>query len=320
MKTGKILLFTLTAVLAFASISGCKAAIDKNITISAEELDSEVQKTKTGLERQGYEITDTIMEEFEKDVLKQMIENQIFLRLIKSEKFELEEGLLDEEIETIIAGFPSEEEFYSTIANDGFTKDSFREEFGNSLLQQKYKDEVVGVDVEAKEEEIQAFYDDNPEYFKTEESATASHILIEIGADFTESQKNDAKKQIESILKKAKSGDDFAELAKEYSEGPSSVNGGSLGEFSRGQMVAPFEEAAFALNPGEISEVVETQFGFHIIKLFEKSTSSWVPFEQVSMQISDHLVSLKTEEEIRKKIDKARDRFELDIPFELTWE
>lgn len=322
MKIRSRIFLTFFAVFGFTLFAGCGAgnSNDYKISISMEQLDQEVQRTKTDLEGRGYFVPD--VEAFKPEVLKQMIETEILMRIIKAEKIKLEKGFLDSEIESIIAQyFESEEDFYSYIAGQGFTKESFREDYEKSLIQKRYYDEIISVKVEVTDNEIQTFYDEHPEYFQKEESVVASHILVEVGADFTEAQKRDAMSRIKDILAKARRGEDFAGLAREYSEGPSSVDGGDLGEFTRGQMVPEFEEAAFALDPGEISDVVETQYGYHIIKLFEKNPASVMPLDdEIFSQIQAYLVDNKAQIEMDTLIDNERPKYKLDIPIEVTWE
>jgi parvulin-like peptidyl-prolyl isomerase len=109
----------------------------------------------------------------------------------------------------------------------------------------------------------------------------ARHILLGIKADDTDVAIQDKRKKIEEILSEATSGGDFALLAQQHSEGPSSVRGGDLGFFRRGEMVPPFDSAAFALEVGDISGVVETRFGYHIIKVEERRDGRILDFDEV---------------------------------------
>ena len=114
--------------------------------------------------------------------------------------------------------------------------------------------------------QVSGFYQENIENFKESEQVKARHILIKVAPEAAEAEVEAARKQILAILDKEKSGADFAELAKEFSQGPSNSMGGDLGWFKRGSMVKEFEDVAFALKPGQVSEPVKTRFGFHLIK------------------------------------------------------
>ena len=116
------------------------------------------------------------------------------------------------------------------------------------------------------DDQIAEFYQDNLEKFKVKEQVKARHILIKVADDAAPEEVEKARAEISAVLVEVNAGGDFAELAKKYSQGPSNSMGGDLGWFGRGAMVKPFEEVAFALTPGSVSEPVRTQFGFHLIK------------------------------------------------------
>ena len=160
-------------------------------------------------------------------------------------------------------------------------------------------------------QDVRRYYDQNGEQFSTPEQIKASHVLIKTeGKDEAE-----ARKTAEEVLAKAKGGADFAALAKQYSEDESNkATGGDLGFFGRGAMVKEFEDVAFALEPGQISDVVKTQFGYHVIKLVEKKAGETRAFEQVRAQIEDQLKweraqqqAQATAEEIEGDLDTAAD-------------
>ena len=146
------------------------------------------------------------------------------------------------------------------------------------------------------DEEMQAFYEENKSAMTSPAAVTASHILIEDTEHTAEKRA-----EMQSILDKANGGEDFAELAKQYSADGSAGDGGSLGTFAQdGQMVAEFEAAAFALEPGQISDIVETQFGFHIIKVSEKFPEEQLPIDDfkddIIVAICDQKATLQLEE------------------------
>jgi len=148
--------------------------------------------------------------------------------------------------------------------------------------------------------EIEDYYQKHIKEYQEPEQVRARHILIKPDSD-----KKAAKAKIEGILKEIKAGKNFEELAKKYSACPSKTQGGDLGFFSRGRMVKPFEDAAFNLKLGEISDIVETQFGFHIIKLEERKEARTIPLSEVKESIKDIIYHQKAKEEA-EKIAKAK--------------
>jgi len=156
-----------------------------------------------------------------------------------------------------------------------------------------FKDEVIEKDP-ITEEELQEYYELYMFYFTTPLTLQASHILI-MDPDHTPEKRA----EIEAILERLNEGEDFAALAMEYSEDGSAENGGDLGEFTQGQMVAPFEEAAMALEIGEISGIVETEFGFHIILLTGKTEEGTQTIEEAN----DQLVELISGDRLNDALD-----------------
>ena len=169
----------------------------------------------------------------------------------------------------------------------------------NNFIEKRFSAKAAATETEARK-----FYDENLEqYFKKPETARASHILISIDEKASPEDRNKAKEKSEALLKRVKGGEDFAALAKSDSSCPSSSQGGDLGTFTRGQMVPAFESAAFALKPGEVSGVVETQFGYHIIKLTNKQESATEKFENVKEKIAEALKREKIQQELSGFID-----------------
>ncbi len=142
-------------------------------------------------------------------------------------------------------------------------------------------------------EEIKQYYDDNPEAFQQPETVSARHILFKVKQDADAETVEAARQKAVEVMEKARAGEDFAELAKTYSEGPSKDKGGQLGEFQRKDMVAPFSDAAFALAVGEISDPVKTQFGWHIIKKEAHNPAATLPLEAAATEITDKLKDQK---------------------------
>jgi peptidyl-prolyl cis-trans isomerase D len=147
-----------------------------------------------------------------------------------------------------------------------------------------FKDRVT-----VSQQEIKEYYDYNMDSFKIPAKICARHILFRLKENATKVEAAKVRKKAEAVLKMARAGKDFAKLAKKYSEGPTGKSGGDLGCFSKGKMVKPFEEAAFKLKKGEISDLVKTRFGYHIIKVKDVRAARTKSLDEVRSQIEDSL-------------------------------
>lgn len=150
------------------------------------------------------------------------------------------------------------------------------------------------------DEEVEKYFEDNKAVF-AKELVNASHILID-----SEEKALEIKKEIEE-------GKDFAQAAMEYSSCPSKDAGGELGEFPRGAMVPEFEDKAFSMEAGEVSEPVKTQFGYHIIKLNSKSDPANITFESVKEDVRSEALRVKQQEAYLKKLDSLKDKYKSEI-------
>ena len=161
--------------------------------------------------------------------------------------------------------------------------------------------------VETSPEEMRNYYEQNIKRFTTPEKRSARHILFQVDESAPEEVVSKKREQAQKVLEMARAGADFAELAKQYSEGPSAPQGGNLGSFGRGQMVKPFEDAVFSLTEGDISGIVRTRFGFHIIKLEKIIPQKVKTFEEARKQIA---FNLKREKAASLAFDKANKAYE----------
>ena len=225
---------------------------------------------------------------------------------------------LDKEVQTQIAQrkaqFPSTAEYDKALRETGLTEKDLnvlmrKEIVINNLLEKEVVTKVTVTDAEVKK-----FYDENNDKFKMEESARASHILIGADEKASAEDRKKAKEKAESIRKKISAGEDFATRAKSDSTCPSASRGGDLGFFAKGQMVPEFEKAAFALKPGEVSSVVETKFGYHIIKLQEKKPAGTVSFDEAKKNIEGYLKAQKTREGVNAYLEKLRKQAKIEMP------
>ncbi len=305
--------FTTVFIALLLLIASC-AGTAEVISVSEEELNFEVDRMMNQYEAQGANITEAQVQDMRSSLLEQIVERKLLVAAASSAGYSLEDGELDAELETVKSQFPDEEAYLNAISGYGYTEELLLAEISDALLIRKYIEEKIYGEIEVNEEEMQLFYQENPLYFETPETVTASHILIQLDPDADQATRTEAEQKINEVARRLSDGADFAEMAREYSEGPSGPNGGDLGAFERGQMVAPFEEAAFALPVGEVSEVVETQFGLHLIFVRERSEAGLIDFETARESIRNYLSGQKEQEAIASELERLRESYTIDVP------
>lgn len=239
--------------------------------------------------------------------------------LLYQEALKLEMKDLDKQVAEKVAlnraKFSTEAEFEKALKGVDMTAKDMLDFTRKDLVIGNFIDKRFGVKAVVSEADARKFYDENLDnYFKKPESARASHILIGTDEKASAEDRKKAKEKAEAVLKRVKAGEDFAALAKSDSSCPSSAQGGDLGSFGRGQMVPSFEKASFALKPGEVSDVVETQFGYHVIKLTEKQEASTEKFDEVKGKITEFLKREKMQKDVSEFIVELKKTAKVEKP------
>ena len=251
-------------------------------------------------------------ENLKQQVLQAMITKTVLLQEYRELGLSVDPDRVDQEIQRVKDQFGSEEEFRTSLSERGYTMDRLEKEITQSLQVFMVQQYVVE-DVAVTEEELSRTYNNNLDKITQPESVRARHILITVGEGADEAEKQAAKEKILAIRDELAEGADFAALATAKSEGPSAKNGGDLGFFSADKMVPAFSNAAFALQPGETSGIVETRFGFHIIKLEERK-EAWLPtLEQVKDSLRPQLEQQKAQFVFQEYLQKAQDKADITI-------
>ncbi|MCF6461592.1 peptidylprolyl isomerase [Clostridium sp. Cult3] len=195
--------------------------------------------------------------------------------------------------------------YLEALKNGLDEEDNFKEELEKvkvGVLKQ-YAINKLFTGITVSDEEISKFYDENKQYFQKPEAARASHILV------------DDEQKANEVLAEIDGGLSFEEAASKYSNCPSKANGGDLGEFTRGKMVPEFEEVAFSMEEGKISQPVKSQFGYHLIKLNYRKESSISPLEEVKDQINQQLILMKQQERYLDKTEELKKDFKVETYF-----
>jgi peptidyl-prolyl cis-trans isomerase C len=238
--------------------------------------------------------------------INNMINRVLLEKAADREKIEIPEDVVKERADQVKSGFGSDDAFKEQLEASGLTEAGFQQEVELALRIESLLDGQTD-DLQATEEsDVRDFYDTNIERFKKPEQVQASHILIPFGETDGEPEKAVKHEKIDSLLTEIRGGADFAQLASEHSSCPSKTRGGDLGFFGRGQMVKEFEDAAFGMGVGDVSGIVETQFGYHIIKVTDQQAASTVPFDDAKGDILAYLDGQRKQQAVGAYIDSLR--------------
>ncbi|NLZ54442.1 MAG: peptidylprolyl isomerase [Thermoanaerobacteraceae bacterium] len=263
--------------------------------ILKSDYDRQVAQVKSALEANGQDFSTSegkkILKDVKETVLQSMINDQLILWQAKEHNITLDDEEFNEAISQLEQYHGGKDALETYLKQQGFDRQSYEAQVKDQLIISKFREELTsGVNV--TEDEIRQYYDENKEMFQLPSpEIRASHILV------------DTEDEAKEILAKIKDGADFEELAKNHSKDPVSKDlGGDLGYFSKGKMVPEFEEAAFALKPGQVSDVVKSEYGYHIIKVTGERTS--VSFDDAKEYIKYNLENAKKDEEFAKYLEK----------------
>lgn len=220
----------------------------------------------------------------------------------------------DQALADLRSVFDSDEAFDMKLQDDGFTAESLREHLGRMMAAQQYLDGIRAKAAEVSEQELKRYYEDNAERLTLPEQVRVRHILITWKPMGKQDDRAFIRESMQPILTRARAGEDFAALAREFSDDYATKQmGGDTGFFHRGQMAPAFEEAAFALEPGEISDVVETSFGVHIIKLEQRQEEELLAYDDIHDKLLDHVRQEKAEAAVRAEIDRLLSVADIEI-------
>ncbi len=223
-------------------------------------------------------------------VLDRLIERTILLDAAKDMRLNVPAKEVQQKISEIRTRFPDRNAFNLALLKQNVTLKDLEGKVGEALLIRKVIDNVTATTPTVSDAEIKKYYKEHPDRFKQPEEVRASHILVKVERNAPKAERKKARKEIEALHKEILKVADFAQLARENSDCPSGkLADGDLGWFRRGKMAPAFEKAAFALKVGEVSDIVETRFGYHIIKVTDKHEARTVPLSEVKDKIKKEL-------------------------------
>jgi peptidyl-prolyl cis-trans isomerase C len=290
-----------------------KAAEVNGTVITYTDFQRQLEMTQQQL-MQGRpgKIPENIIQQLRTRVVDQLIAEELLYQESEKQGIKVAAEVVEKELDAIKGRFKDPKQYTETLNRMDVTETQLKAQ----IAQKTAIKELIGKNIASKivitDEAAKTYFEANSEKFRQPERVRAQHILIKVSTDDDATKKADARKKVEAVQKKLLSGDDFAELAKTHSEGPSSVRGGDLGYFTRGQMVKSFEDTAFALAPNEVSEIVETQFGYHLIKVIDHQAQKDPTFDEIKAKLIRLMHRDQVQKELEPYVAKLREKAKVE--------
>ncbi|MEK6733059.1 MAG: peptidylprolyl isomerase [Candidatus Omnitrophota bacterium] len=309
-------------LVALFSITSCNAASQKEafaakvngVGIKSATLDAAVNNFIENQKMFGATVKDEEKAQLKKDILNELVSAELLYQASQKAGLGDRSKDVDSQLENIKKGFGSEQEFQKVLKERGIELKDLREDVKKGVYINAYLEKDIFSKLSpATEDEKKKEYDSNKDKLNVPDEVKASHILIKVSEKATPEEKKAAKDKIDALRARLMSGEDFAKLAKENSEDGSAANGGDLGYFKKGDMVKPFEDAAFGMDKDQMSPVVETQFGYHIIKVTDKKAAHTLTYEEVSKDIEKFLINKNKRDQINKTVEGLKKNAKIEI-------
>jgi peptidyl-prolyl cis-trans isomerase C len=249
------------------------------------------------------------------EALDLMIEQELVRQAAERAGVDVDPAEVDAQVAKLREVYDGDEQAYlRRLETEGYTEASYRAHIEGMIAAASYMDGIRASVPPLSDEELEAYYRDNERRLTLPEQVRVRHILITWKPLGTTDDRQAIRDQMAPILERARDGEDFAELARQYSDDSATrASGGDTGLFHRGQMVPPFEQVAFALAPGEISDPVETPFGVHIVKLEEHREARLLPLDEIREQLRAHIREERAEQAVQDETARLREAADIQI-------
>ena len=309
-----LLMLPLAVILAVAQAQVILAARVNGTGISQEQLertfDEELRQRKLNLlqirnpER---------LKQMKRGVLDRLIEQELFWQQAQVAGTVASSQEVEQAFQSTRGQFKSQEAFERRLLAEGYTPESYRTLVKKQVSATKYANRVGEKAATVSDEEVHRFYVDNPSEFRRPQQVTAREIVIKVAAGASAEERAAGRGRAEKLLRAARAGEDFEQLARQHSDAPTRQWGGAMEPFAKGRLARPIEEAAFSLAPGQVSDLVSTQEGFHILKVEAVAAEASVGEAEAVAQIRTWLAQRKANAAIEKEAQRLRDAGKVEI-------
>lgn len=301
------LLWGLMPILAANGVcSSDSIAVVNGAGIARDEYGHEISQVQRRISDQGELPSELQLAKIEERVLEQMIGRELLYQHSQRLGIKVDASQVDARYSLVRQEFGTEDEFDDYLASQNLSEATIRTKIRRGLAIQQFIDRQIRPKISVTEKEAKALYEDNPELFVRPEQVHARHIFIRTGPGADQPLETASRQRMERIQQMLLQGVDFAELARAFSEDPSGRKGGDLGYIRRNHMPKPFEDAAFALKPGEASGIVETQDGYYLIKVIDKVPAAMYDYEEIKDAVLRDLSRRKIKEEVARYLARVR--------------
>ena len=307
-------------LLLYGPISSSEAVVDRVVAVVNQEIItlSEVEKLTGPLQQEIH--TEDRWEKRERvrevcrNVLEKMIEEKLIDQEVKKAGVKVPSKDVEGALEEIKRkNSATQEDLERALIKDGLTLEVFKKEIEKKLLRMKLISWAIKTESKGEEKELRDFYQKNIDRYRRNESYRPGHILFIVPKAATPEEIREIRRQCQKVLEKIKGGEDFGEMALLYSQDATAKDRGELGYFRKGELLPAFEKEALRLRIGEVSGIIRTEYGFHLIKLLDRRGGDAPPFEEIKEKVHADYLEREKENAIQQFLSTLKEKSVIEI-------
>jgi peptidyl-prolyl cis-trans isomerase C len=282
--------------------------------IQRRELDMAVAGVMAQIQRQGRTVTATERQQLERDVLNSLVERELVLQFASANPPADVDQKVKAQVDRARAAAGGEDLLVKSLQDAGVARAEFERRIRENVIVAEALRQVAETQTKVPPEDVKTFYEANAARIKQPELVRASHILVRVDPKADEETKKICRTKINAARSLVLGGENFADIARKVSDDAQNArSGGDLGFFQRGAMVPEFDKVAFSLPTNQVSEVITTQFGYHVMMVTDHKAEKQLSFDEAKDDIERLLRSRKSGDVIRKHVASLRDKAKVEI-------
>lgn len=282
------------------------------MTISASDVRDALPPRLVMMMANGYTPEPAQLKQVARQTVNQLINQELLLETAIEAGFEPDRKEAAKQVEELHKKV-GDDKFRAGLKHQGVTRSDLIQRIARHMAVNQWIEENIMPAINIDPQTVKQAYEKHEDELRIPEKKNVSHILVKVDQDADKKTRKQARVKLKKLATEIENGADFSEVAKTHSDCPSARDGGDLGEISRSETVKPFSDVAFALKEGEISDIVETRFGYHLIKAGKKTPAHTPSFEDVRDKIKQQMVQAKMDEKLSKVVKKARQKADIKV-------